>query len=81
MKDEEGNEKRPDCIIDLPDDKNLIIDSKVSLNAYEQYINADDDLQKKMLIKHIWKVLKNTSKIWQEKTTQIFIVLIHPIMF
>jgi len=60
MKDEEGNEKRPDCIIDLPDDKNLIIDSKVSLTAYEQYINADDDLQKKMLIKqHLESVKKH----------------------
>ena len=60
MKDEEGNEKRPDCIIDLPDHKNLIIDSKVSLTAYEQYINADDDLQKKMLIKqHLESVKKH----------------------
>ena len=60
MKDEEGNEKRPDCIIDLPDDKNLIIDSKVSLTAYDQYINADDDLQKKMLIKqHLESVKKH----------------------
>lgn len=60
MKDEEGNEKRPDCIIDLPENKNLIIDSKVSLTAYEQYINADDDLQKKMLIKqHLESVKKH----------------------
>lgn len=60
MKDEEGNDKRPDCIIDLPDHKNLIIDSKVSLTAYEQYINADDDLQKKMLIKqHLESVKKH----------------------
>ena len=60
MKDEEGNDKRPDCIIDLPDHKNLIIDSKVSLTAYEQYINANDDLQKKMLIKqHLESVKKH----------------------
>jgi len=60
MKDEEGNDKRPDCIIDLPDHKNLIIDSKVSLTAYEQYINADDDLQKKMFLKqHLESVKKH----------------------
>lgn len=46
MKDEDGNDKRPDCIIDLPDDKNLIIDSKVSLTAYEQYMNSENDIQK-----------------------------------
>jgi len=60
MKDEEGNDKRPDCIIDLPDHKNLIIDSKVSLTAYEQYINAEDDLQKQVFIKqHLESVKKH----------------------
>ena len=53
MKDKEGNEKRPDCIIDLPDYKNLIIDSKVSLTAYEKYINTEDDLQKQISKKWI----------------------------
>ena len=60
MKDEEGNDKRPDCIIDLPDQKNLIIDSKVSLTAYEQYINASDDLQKQLFIKqHLESIKKH----------------------
>lgn len=60
MKDKEGNEKRPDCIIDLPDYKNLIIDSKVSLTAYEQYINTEDDLQKQIFIKqHIDSIKKH----------------------
>ena len=60
MKDEEGNDKRPDCIIDLPDHKNLIIDSKVSLTAYEQYINATDDLQKQVFIKqHLESIKKH----------------------
>ena len=60
MKDEEGNDKRPDCIIDLPDDKNLIIDSKVSLTAYEQYVNAEDELQKQVLLKqHLESIKKH----------------------
>ena len=60
LKDEEGNDKRPDCIIDLPDDKNLIIDSKVSLTAYEQYINAEEDLQKQVFIKqHLESIKKH----------------------
>ncbi len=60
MKDKEGNEKRPDCIIDLPDYKNLIIDSKVSLTAYEKYINTEDDLQKQIFIKqHIDSIKKH----------------------
>lgn len=60
MKDEDGNDKRPDCIIDLPDDKNLIIDSKVSLTAYEQYVNAEDEAQRLMFLKqHLESVKKH----------------------
>ena len=41
--DLEGNKVRPDVIIHLPDSKRLIIDSKVSLTAYEQMIRAEED--------------------------------------
>jgi len=60
LKDEEGNDKRPDCIIDLPDEKNLIIDSKVSLSAYEQYVNSKDELKKQVLLKqHLESIKKH----------------------
>lgn len=39
---EEGRQ-RPDAVIYLPDDKHLIIDAKVSLNAYVSYVNAEDE--------------------------------------
>lgn len=58
-KDEDGKEKRPDCIIDLPDHKNLIIDSKVSLTAYEQFINADNEEEKAIYLKKHLESLKN----------------------
>lgn len=45
LKDEFNNNLRPDYIIYLPDDKNLVIDSKVSLVAYEKYFSADDDAE------------------------------------
>ncbi len=38
----EGNRIQPDVVINLPEGKHLIIDSKVSLNAYEQFVNASE---------------------------------------
>lgn len=43
--DHEGRIRRPDFIILLPEDKQLIIDCKVSLVAYEQYCSAEDEQQ------------------------------------
>ena len=38
---------RPDVIVKLPDQKSIVIDSKVSLNAYVKYINADNETDRK----------------------------------
>jgi DNA recombination protein RmuC len=48
---EEGEMLRPDMIIKLPGDKNIIIDSKVSLVAYEKYISATDDNEREIAFK------------------------------
>ncbi|WP_348800517.1 DNA recombination protein RmuC [Flavobacterium adhaerens] len=40
---EAGNRVFPDVVINLPDGKKMIVDSKVSLTAYEKFINEDDD--------------------------------------
>ena len=40
---EEGNRVLPDVVINLPDGKKMIVDSKVSLVAYERYVNEEDD--------------------------------------
>lgn len=41
--DEDGKTWRPDVIVRMPQKKVLVVDSKVSLNAYEQAVNASDD--------------------------------------
>jgi DNA recombination protein RmuC len=43
---EEGRRLQPDVVIHLPENKNLVIDSKVSLLAFERYCNCDDPKQK-----------------------------------
>lgn len=53
-KDDDGNNKRPDYIVNLPDERRLIIDCKVSLNAYMRYARADNpDDRKKYLAEHV----------------------------
>ena len=59
-KDDEGNLKKPDFIINLPDNKHLIIDAKVSLTAYESYFNSQNELEKSLALKkHIDSIKKH----------------------
>lgn len=48
---EEGNRVFPDVIINLPDGKKMIVDSKVALTSYEKYINEEDEQQKSQYLK------------------------------
>src|ERR1700722_17599337 len=53
-KDSEGEQRFLDVVVELPDKKNLIIDSKVSLKNYEEHINAvDDTVRKEQLGNHV----------------------------
>lgn len=57
FKDEDGQNRRPDFIVYLPDGKHLIIDSKVSLNDYQHYVSAEEDLERDAALKrHIASV-------------------------
>jgi len=44
----DGSRLQPDVIIDLPDDKHLVIDSKVSLVAYERLVNCETEDERKL---------------------------------
>ena len=48
---EDGNRVLPDVVINLPDGKKMVIDSKVSLIAYEKYINEEEEEQKNYFLK------------------------------
>lgn len=54
IKDDEGRTQRLDVKVNLPDERVIIIDSKVSLIAYDNYSASDDaDEQRKFLTEHI----------------------------
>lgn len=63
-KTDENTNVRPDFIINLPDNKNFIIDSKVSLTAYERYFNAEDDNQRKIALnEHLQSINKHIQEL------------------
>lgn len=68
MRNEEGGNVRPDVIIKLPDNKHIIIDSKVSLIAYEQYVNTDDPDEKDTFGRMHLESIKNHVKGLSDKS-------------
>lgn len=43
---DDGKRYQPDVVIRLPENKHIIVDSKVSLTAYERFVNAEDETEK-----------------------------------
>lgn len=67
VRNEDGDMLRPDVIVRLPEEKHLIIDSKVSLVAYEAYVNAETTEQKEKFLKQHIDSIKNHIKGLSEK--------------
>lgn len=68
--DDDGARFMPDVVINLPNDKQMIIDSKVSLTAYERYVNAEEEVDKALHLKAHIKSLKNHIKQLSDKNYQ-----------
>ncbi|MBI2794424.1 MAG: DNA recombination protein RmuC [Ignavibacteria bacterium] len=68
-KNEDGVEIRPDVIVHLPDNKNIIIDSKVSLTAYEQYSSSEDGSAERVeaMKRHIASVNNHIKSLSEKK--------------
>ncbi len=64
---DEGKRIQPDIVIDLPDNKHIIIDSKVSLVAYEKAVNAADEKERLQAVKEHLLSLKTHIKVLSEK--------------
>jgi len=61
---DDGSRVYPDVIINLPDGKKMIVDSKVTLTAYERYINEEDSSQKNTYLKdHINSINRHVEQL------------------
>jgi DNA recombination protein RmuC len=67
---EEGKRFQPDVIVSLPESKSVIIDSKVSLIAYEKFISAEDDVQRQVALKEHATSIRNHIKNLSSKNYQ-----------
>ena len=64
LKGEDGENLRPDCIISLPDGKKLIVDSKVSISNYVDYVKSEDNSEKRHFLDlHISSIKKHISEL------------------
>lgn len=68
----DGSRVLPDVVINLPDGKKMVIDSKVSLTDYERFVNADEDLQEKYLKDHINSLKKHVDQLSAKKYEDLY---------
>ena len=71
--DETGSRLIPDVVVHYPDNKDIIIDSKVSLTAFVDYCNATDEAEKSYALKRHLLSLRNHCKELQKKSYASYI--------
>jgi DNA recombination protein RmuC len=68
LRGSEGEMLRPDVIVQLPDNKHLIVDSKMTLIAYEGYCSATDEISKeRFAIQHVESLKRHISELSDKK--------------
>jgi len=69
----EGQRVFPDVVINLPDGKKMIVDSKVSLTAYEKYINEEDDSLKNGFLKeHVSSIKRHVEQLGDKNYQDLY---------
>ena len=84
VKDEAGNNLRPEVVLYLPNNKQIIIDSKVSLTAYVNYVSAQTEAERRVaMAAHIASVRQHFKELSSKKYQQLmqspdFVVMFVP---
>lgn len=85
IKNEDGANLRPDVILSLPDEKQVVIDSKVSLTAYVNYTEADEkEVSDRALMLHITSLRNHINELGAKKydkllgTSPDFVIMFVP---
>jgi DNA recombination protein RmuC len=70
---DEGRRVMPDVIIHLPGEKKLVVDSKVSLVAYERYINETEEMERPLHLKnHLISIRKRVNELGEKNYHQLY---------
>lgn len=65
--DEEGQRRLPDVVVRLPENRDIVIDAKVSLNDYERYCASDDAVERERLLRQHTSAVRNHITLLSEK--------------
>lgn len=87
LKNDENKIYRPDVIVHMPDQRDIVIDSKVSLTAYERFINSEDEAQRTQALReHIGSISTHIKQLSQKNYDKLegvntldFVLLFMPI--
>lgn len=70
---DDGKRIMPDVVIHLPDNKKMVVDAKVSLTAYEQFVNTDNEQEKQQFLKeHIQSLKRHVEQLSEKKYEDIY---------
>lgn len=70
---DEGSRIQPDVVINLPDGKKMIVDSKVSLVAYERFVNEEDEMLKTVHLKeHINSIKRHVDQLSEKNYHDLY---------
>ncbi|POR22810.1 DNA polymerase V [Flavobacterium columnare] len=70
---DEGQRLQPDVVINLPDGKKMIVDSKVTLTAYERYVNEEDDnLKEQYLKEHVASLKRHVDQLGEKNYHDLY---------